>query len=1404
MNANYETSIELKGIHIKSLSSAELSGLLIRDHHQDTMIYVESLNLDLNKVDLRNNSFSLAKLLVSSAIFRMKTYSGESDSNLDIFICSFGESDTSSTSFSLNCAKLDLADAEFLLFVEDSVSPYYQINYDQMKADRIRLSARELRINDSSVKMQIKDLAFRNDFINLNHLESNVSINSDSLDTRNLVILTDRSKLQGDFRMNYSLGFNDFVNDVKLKLRLHNSIVNSDDIAAFTEELIALKMTFKIEGRSSGTVNDLRFKDLVLVPGPAIKLKGRLRNITEPERVSFEALKLSFAGSLDSIPLYPFTSGKSFNLSSYVNHPSQISFDALLNGDLKEVAGYLDLNSDRIDLYSDFKIKALLEDSISLSTKNRVNRMNPKELFGVEDLESMAGNFSLDWKGTDPLIANAKATGSFNELIYRKHRYDSMAFDLGLQKKQLMANLFILDPYGRIVLQSSSKIGEKDFLSQGKIYALGMRPHELNLSADFDSLVVNTRLNYNLKMKGEAISSFQLDMDTVLLKNRNYMFGDRRLNLSYRTGSEDSIELSSTAADLKLWGDVKNISLDDLMAEIQSDIGFTETDTKGDFHNINLQMEVGNVESLLDIFVPGLEVANGTELMLVMDAESRSLSSLLSSEQIAYGAMKLSDFDMSMRVLNRKAKFVMSSSTFSLGDSLSTYDLDLSLEGARDSLRFIFDIDPYRKGELSLSLNSDIGLHESYILFDIDGSELFIIDSLWTIESVAELRLDSSGLLIPLLNASSAGKFLTISGRIGDNYEDKLRVNFKKLNLSNVDQIMGIKEVALKGELSGYVQFRSILKDLQMESDLKFKDLNFNDQVMGAGEFTALWNSENKGLEMKGNFLDNSIPVVWFNGTYFPENKQDQLDFKMLVRDLKLKALEPFLANYISDVSGRLSGDLNVSGSIDEPRIYSNMTFSKTEVKVNYMGAKFYIDQQEAKVRNDWFGFDYIKLKDADGNIAHATATIFHENYSKFNYDINIVSDNFQFLNTTYKDNELYYGTAFLGGDLNVSGFQNELIIDANLQTNKGTRFFIPLEGAEEVTRNDFIVFVKPDSLNVEESYEAKLENIQMNLNVEMTPDAEVQLIFDEIAGDIMKASGNGNIRMGINSLGEFTMFGSYELEQGEYLFTLQNIINKKFELKKGSTIRWNGDPLHANLDVTAVYNTKAQLSDLLQDETLSKRVNTRVNLFMRNHLLKPDLTFGIDFPGVEEAVRSRANVALNNEEQVNRQVFSILLLNSFSPPEGGLQTSGTAGATSSELLANQLSNWMSHLSDKLQISVSELNANNFELGLSRGFFSDRVTIEGNVGVTSTDDAPGTEENTSRLVGDVKVEYKITKDGKLRAKVFNESNDDALVNQQNAKDTQGVGIFYREEFNTWGEFWAKIFGKSGNKKGPEK
>jgi hypothetical protein len=411
------------------------------------------------------------------------------------------------------------------------------------------------------------------------------------------------------------------------------------------------------------------------------------------------------------------------------------------------------------------------------------------------------------------------------------------------------------------------------------------------------------------------------------------------------------------------------------------------------------------------------------------------------------------------------------------------------------------------------------------------------------------------------------------------------------------------------------------------------------------------------------------------------------------------------------------------------------------------------------------------------------------------------------FLNTLEKDNSSFFGTVFVSGGGNIKGSLEQLDLSLRIKTESGTRLFIPLNSSNTVSKVDYITFVEPiidnehvKTISVNENISSE-SSINLSMNLEVTPEAEIQIIFDPTIGDIIKAKGSSNLNIFMYPNGVIEMFGDYIISEGDYLFTLQDILQKRFAIAKGGSITWSGDPLSADIEIDAVYKVRrASLYDLtLNPEDEQIRLAADAHLVMTGTFTDPIINFKVSLPASAEQAQEQIN-ALSLDE-MSKQVISLLILSKFQPLPGSVQqadaagiSGGAVGSNASELLSNQVSNWLSQISKTFDVGFNytpggETTTQEYELAVSTQILNNRVTINGTAGMGGQQvDYDG----SSSVVGDVEMEVKLDKRGRIRVKGYTKTE-----NKINASTKQGAGIFYREEFNSITELLQKIF-KRGN------
>jgi hypothetical protein len=388
---------------------------------------------------------------------------------------------------------------------------------------------------------------------------------------------------------------------------------------------------------------------------------------------------------------------------------------------------------------------------------------------------------------------------------------------------------------------------------------------------------------------------------------------------------------------------------------------------------------------------------------------------------------------------------------------------------------------------------------------------------------------------------------------------------------------------------------------------------------------------------------------------------------------------------------------------------------------------------------------------------------------------------------------ELLYGTAYATGVTSIKIDEKTIGFDISARTDKNTKFFIPLTSGLSVSEYSFISFIDPDSAKnakMNTVTETKPTGMDLYFDLEITPDAEVKLIFDAKVGDEMTGVGSGDLTINLDQKGNFKISGDYIIEKGDYLFTLGNILNKSFEVENGGRITFNGDIDNAEIDITANYGLTTSLYQILdQDEKYKERTDVEIQLNLSGKLFNPVVKLAIDLPNADEATKSYLKSKITTEEELNRQFFYLLVMNSFLATNTSTSGSSAMAVTTTEMLSNQISNWLSQMSGDVDLGFvyrpgdKNVNSQELEVALSTQLLNDKVLI--NFRGTGTSGSQSSE--TNRLSGDFDAEVTITE--KIKFKVFNRYNNP--FNGKQADYTQGIGVFYRQEFSRFSDLFRK-------------
>jgi len=582
----------------------------------------------------------------------------------------------------------------------------------------------------------------------------------------------------------------------------------------------------------------------------------------------------------------------------------------------------------------------------------------------------------------------------------------------------------------------------------------------------------------------------------------------------------------------------------------------------------------------------------------------------------------------------------------------------------------------------------------------------------------------------------------------------------------------------------------------KINDSLSVDSLMFNETYIGSLIDTSSFDGAKKAANIYTRILTNDSETFRLDGQL--DLAEKEIDLDVIMNESKLAILEPFVKSLVSNLKGSISSDIKVRGPFEKPEINGQISLNQAQLTVNYLKTAYTISQS-VEVDNSVVRIDDLRLKDINGNIATANGSVDLNNISNPVLNIDIDAQNFMALNTSSKDNPLYFGQAFASGNFRFKGPTNQMFIGIDAKAEKGTVFNLPLNSSETVSSKDFITFVPKDTAKVVKKA-TTFEGLTMSFKLSIDPNTTAN-IFTTLGN--LSGRGNADLNLEINSYGDFEMSGDYIIESGNFDFTAQEVINKKFTIRQGGSIRWTGNPLNAQIQLKAIYSLRAALNDLYtaanRTATNPERVLTEVEMGLSGLLLQPDIKLDIFFPS-NPGYKEEFQAYFNDLNNLNLQALSLIIRRSFAPGTGadlGEQLTSGVTSTATELLFNQFNNVLSSLNlDFVDINIRSLS----EANASFKFFNDRIVLNaGIVDKRSSNDLALIGFSKNNVGGEVEVLALIRKDGSLVGKLANKppTQQNLLIssgtNQNN--NVTSLGLIYTQQFDSFKEFLQKITGE---------
>ena len=701
-------------------------------------------------------------------------------------------------------------------------------------------------------------------------------------------------------------------------------------------------------------------------------------------------------------------------------------------------------------------------------------------------------------------------------------------------------------------------------------------------------------------------------------------------------------------------------------------------------------------------------------------------------------------------------------------------------------------------------------------MVEVKPTDIILNDTLWQIHP-SQVVVDSGKVDVNNFYFSHQDRYVRINGRLSDNPQDSVKVDLKDINMGYVFDIASISDdVNFEGDATGTAYASGVFKKPVMNTRLFIKNFSLNQGRLGDLNIYGEWDNENRGIRLDASIKDISTTPSRVTGIIHPLKPESGLDLNIEANELNLKFLEHYMKSIANDIKGRATGKVHFYGKFKGLNL-DGAVMTDASMNFDILNTHFAI-KDTILLAPSGLTFNNIHISDMEGHSGRMNGYLHFQHFKNLNYRFEIQANNMLVMNTKESTDMPFYGTVYGTGNALLTGNAIQgLDVNVAMTTNRNSIFTYINGSVASATSNQFIKFVDKtprrtiqDSIQIisyyeqlqqkrQEAEEEQKTDIRLNILVDATPDATMKIIMDPVAGDYISGKGTGNIRTEFYNKGDVKMFGSYQINQGVYKFSLQEVIRKDFVIKNGSTITFNGAPLDANLDIQASYTVNsASLNDLIPEESSSiiQQPNVKVNCIMNlsGILVRPTIKLGIELPNERDEVQTLVRNYISTEEQMNMQILYLLGIGKFYTEDArNNQNSNVMSSVLSSTLSGQLNNALSQVFETnnwnigTNLSTGDKGWTDMEVEgiLSGQLLNNRLLINGNFGYRDNPMA-----NTN-FVGDFEAEWLINRSGDIRLKAYNETNDRYYTKTN--LTTQGVGIMYKKDFNKWSDlfFWNK-------------
>ena len=1416
----YQLSFE--DISISWFDHVELDELKIYDLEDKPMLGLNGVNIDFDLVDLIvTGQVNIDHINIEGGDINISKYPKESTPNIQQFLYRLKLLIGSSKSDTSYQRKLSIASLKFsdLTIAKhewgDTSDTSSLFDPKHIIVDVKEAHIKDLFENGDRLTMDIlKFKAKEKCGFEIKKMNGQLTLTDNDLWLNDLTLATNNSRFGSYFHVSYDDMKSLFsLNNLYFDVEFENNHIDFQDAVYFFGNVIP-DSTFDFSLKLKGTVPDLSFDYFQVNTKERLKVQGSGVLIGLPniyDTFMDVNVEKGFISSTVTELLGRSSIGNIHFSGDFAGFVTDFNVDAEFITKKGTIVTHVNLKSDTDLIHPNYKGYFALE-------KFDLGWALNNSIFGNIDFEGEVHGCGIDLNSS-----NFQVSGMAHDTEFNGYAYDSLLLEGSYDSGLFNGGFNINDPHCQIKGKTTINIMGSIPTINSTIDINTLHLSNLNFSSDPFNVEGKAFVNLENLQLDDLVGTIKLNDAVLSSVNGEQKFDNVSLFSSYK----DSIkvfEVTSRNLSAKFFGDFKpTVLINDLPQIARSYINlitksreelelmdtYPQLDTQS-YYQCRMNLEMLEINSLFKLFDVPIRVSNGTVIdMHFRKTHDISLSLYGRSDTIKYKDHLFLDTELDVNA----SKDIKNPEVLAIIQLFSSEQQWDEIDPTRDFFMESIWLNNKIDSEIALIQDSTKSRFNLMTVAEYVGdsirlrlkptSKIEILGNTWTVDPGNEINIMKNIFEVQKMAISNEGQKLGFDGKYASGSTSTIEFFIEDFDIKNISPIIPVT-------LGGIINSRGKISQnksnglLKVVSDLNIQNLDFDGFIAGNLKGRSLWNTSSDAIKMKFTLQREDINTIDLTGSYYPYKENDNIDVQVKFEEAKIDVLQPFLSKHLANIDGALSGMIKIGGKIFSPTIAGQGTLSEGSFFSKLTNIPYNIN---GPIRFDSYEIflNGLEIKDDLNGLANLTGHIYHHNLADIKTDIGVELKSIQLLNTTGVDNQPYFGRAIGSGHLEINGPLSNPRIRGELTTEQGTSIGFPIDHSVDVSEKEFITFLDPKTKKVKKEIEKgkkKTYGISVDIDFNITPSAYIELINNAQSGDVVRARMDGDLQFSMDPQGNIKLFGLLEVADGAYNFTIPGI-NKEFRIKKGGTITWDGNPYEGIIDLSATYKQLAALSDWDEVVSTSVKIPFLVVLDLKGTMHKPQIKLRIETSENLNTITGNNSQALrrflittnDREDELNRQVFSLLMFRRLSPQNSFQIGQVNKGITSSvsELLANQLSYWISNSNENLELDIDlggldEEAFNSIQYRLAYTFLNGRLKVSGGNSAGSDADLSLSERSEPsdrdyNLIDNWSVEYLLTPEGNIRVKIFSKMNQTFLTSTAQNNQQEGFSLRLSKSFD---------------------